>query len=304
MTIPRQDPDAVAEGFRRARAVTRGHARSFYFASAALAPAKRRAAFALYAFCRRLDDLVDEPDGADVAAIRARLDGARAVVRALAAGVDGAARAVPPWHPTELAALGDTLARHRIPAEPLLELVRGVEMDLTPRPFATRVELDAYCYRVAGTVGEMMAAVLGARDPVALAPAADLGRAMQLTNILRDVAEDLARGRLYLPLDDLAAAGVGVADLARGRVDGAFRRLMAAEIDRARRLYRRALAGVRHIADARSRLAVRLMAAIYADILRVIEAQGYDVFARRATVPARRKLALAAAVVVRGEAAA
>ena len=286
------NPVVLTEGYARATAVAREHARSFYFASFALGGARRRAALALYAFCRRLDDLVDASD-APAATLPARLAETEALVHAVHAGTP--LPATPgPWHPSELAALRDTVVRFGIPVEPFVDLLRGVGMDLVQHRYATFADLDVYCYRVAGTVGLMLTPVLGYRDEAALDPAADLGRAMQLTNILRDVGEDLARGRIYLPLDELAAAGLCEDDLFARRVDERFRRFMRGQIDRARRYYARAATGVRHLDGPRSRLCVRLMAGIYADILRVIEAQGHDVFRRRAVVTGRRKLVLAA----------
>jgi phytoene synthase len=292
----------VQDGYLRCRRIARAHARSFYAAAFCLDPVRRRAAMALYAFCRRLDDLVDEPGRQDARAIAARLHETRRFVRALGSGRT-APVALAPWHPHELAALGDAIARHGVPLEPLLALVAGVEMDLVKTRYASFAELDTYCHLVAGTVGMMLVPVLGNGDPAALPYADALGRAMQLTNILRDVAEDLARDRLYLPLDELAAAGIGEDDLRAGRVDARFRAFMHAQIARARAGYERALPGIRHLAG-RSRLAVALMAVFYRDILRVIEERDCDVFRARAVVPGRRKLALAAATVWRGRDAA
>ena len=232
----------LRDGYRRARLLTRAHARSFHAASIWLDATRRRSAMALYAFCRRLDDLVDEPDAGDASRIAGRLGEARCLLRALGAGRPPLL-APAPWHPHELAALGDTIARHRIPIEPLLALVDGVEMDLVKTRYATFAELHLYCHRVAGTVGLALAPVLGYDDPVALSHAADLGRAMQLTNILRDIGEDLARGRLYLPLDELRAAGIEESDLEAGRVDDRFRAFMCAQIARARACYARAVPG-------------------------------------------------------------
>ncbi len=201
-----------------------------------------------------------------------------------------------PWHPAEIAALRDTVHRFGIPEPPFQELIDGVAMDLTISRYPDFASLECYCYRVAGTVGLMMTPVLGYTDVAALAPAADLGRAMQLTNILRDVAEDLGRDRVYLPQDELAAAGLDDAFLRRGQCDERFRTFMRAQVARARDYYARARRGVPYLASARSRRTVALMAALYGDILRVIEAQDYDVFRARAVVPGRRKLALAAGV--------
>jgi phytoene synthase len=267
------------------------HARSFSLAAWALPPRRRDAARALYAFCRRLDDLVDE--SAPSLALRKRLVEARALVRAVY-GTGALPVAGPPWDAAELAALRDTIRRWEIPEGPFRDLIAGVEMDLTQRRYATFAALDAYCFRVAGTVGLMLAPVLGYTTPRALAAAADLGRAMQLTNILRDVREDLERGRVYLPQDELGAFGVTEDDLARGRMSGRMRRLLVWQIARARRYYASGRAGIRFLRGVRARLTVRLMSALYADILRTIEAADYDVFHERAVVPARRKAALIA----------
>lgn len=297
------DRDLVRAGYRRAHALTRAHAKSFHFASWALGGARRQGALALYAFCRRLDDLVDEAS-APPDALVPRLDAARALVRAACvAGAD--LRAVPPpFDVAETAALRDTIQSFAIPERPFQDLIDGVAMDLTVRRYATAADLDRYCYLVAGTVGLMMAPLLGYRDPAALAPAAALGHAMQLTNILRDVGEDLGRDRIYLPQADLAAAGIGEADLRAGRVDARFRALMRGQVARARALYAEARRGIPLLDGVRSRLTVRLMAAVYGDILRVIEAQGYDVFRRRAVVSGGRKVVLAAAALRAREAAA
>lgn len=286
-------PSLVAAGYRHAEGVAREHARSFYFASRALDRRRRTAALALYAFCRRVDDLVDE-GAASPAEMAHRLGAGRRTIAAVFRGRLGeAAAAGGPWLPQELAALEDTVRRCRVPEAPLQELITGVEMDLTPRRYANWDDLAVYCQRVAGTVGLMMAPVLGYRDPAALGPAAALGRAMQLTNILRDIGEDLDRGRLYLPLEALAAAGLSEDDLRRRCAGHRFQTLMRDAIVRTRALYAEALRGVHWLDGPRARLTVRLMAIVYRDILRVIERQEYDVFRRRAVVPGRRKLALA-----------
>ncbi|MDQ3264365.1 MAG: phytoene/squalene synthase family protein [Myxococcota bacterium] len=274
-------------GYQSARAVTRHHAKSFYFSSVALFGARRRGAFALYAFCRRLDDLVDGAE-ADTAALPRLLDQARELVSGLF--TRGTPTRMEPWPEQEQLAFLDTIQRFKIRQQPFLELIDGMQMDLVQSRYQTWAELDLYCYRVAGTVGLMMAPLLGTTDPVALGHAADLGRAMQLTNIVRDVKEDLARGRLYLPQEDLAAAGLTEAELARGVVDDRVRALLSTQLTRARRLYASAQQGVPYLSGFGSQRVVRLMGDIYGGILEVIEERDFDIFTQRASLPTRRKL--------------
>ena len=281
-------------GYRRAREVTRHHAKSFYFSSFALFGSRLRAAFALYAFCRRLDDLVDEAPPADLAQ---QLRRARALVSSLY-GSRTALTPIAPWSLPELSATADTLERFQIPEQPLQDLISGMEMDVAPRPYETYADLDLYCYRVAGTIGLLLTPVLGFSSAAALAPAADLGRAMHLTNILRDLGEDLDRGRCYLPREDLDRFGVAEADLRAHRVDDRFVALLQFQIDRARQLYQRAASGVGFLQGFGSQRLVRTMGAIYGGILSVIERQGYDVFSARAFVPGRAKLAIALRVLL------
>jgi 15-cis-phytoene synthase len=284
----------VREGYRRARHLTRVHARSFSLASLLLFGARRRAAFALYAFCRRLDDAVDvgPTEGLPV-----RLAHARSVVEALYGEEPGALLGPiegSPFHPAELAALKDTLSRFSIPKQPFLDLLSGMEMDVRQRRYSRFEELDRYCYCVASSVGLMLCPVLGTRDVRALAAAADLGRAMQLTNILRDVKEDLQRGRIYLPMDELLAFGLDEADLEAGRLDDRMRAFLRCQIARARAYYARAARGTGFLRGFGTRRMVKLMGALYGGILEAIESQGHDVFSARARVPLSRKLRLVA----------
>ncbi len=194
------------------------------------------------------------------------------------------------WPVDELAALGDAIARFGIPEQPFQDLISGMEMDLVKTRYANFAELELYCYRVAGTVGLMMAPVLGIRDERALEPAAELGKAMQLTNILRDVAEDFGRGRIYLPADELSAFGVSEEQLRVGLVDDRFAALMRFQVARARAQYERGATGVPFLTGFGSQRMVRLMGALYSGILGAIERQGYDVFCSRAHVPLASKL--------------
>ncbi|WP_223642035.1 phytoene/squalene synthase family protein [Corallococcus sp. EGB] len=314
-------PALIAQGYRRAKAVTRHHAKSFFFASYLLFGQRRKAAFALYAFCRRLDDLVDAGESALPG--EAALDLATRLARArervaevylplpeLASKELGpvssrqpSVDAPSPWDPSEFAALRHTIHHYRIPEQPFQDLISGMEMDLTKLRYDTWEELDLYCYRVAGVVGLMLTPVLGCEDARAVEPAADLGRAMQLTNILRDVREDLERGRVYLPSEELRAFGITEDALRAGRVDAKWRDFMRFQIQRARAYYARAAAGVRYLTGFGSQRMVRLMGAIYGDILRDIEARDCDVFSGRAHTTTGRKLELTAKVFLRPRAA-
>jgi 15-cis-phytoene synthase len=296
-------PDVLREGYARAQAVTREHAKSFFFSSLAFFGPRRRAAFALYAFCRRLDDMVDAESHAPVAVLRSRLDRARGVVDALFQGrplpqgqADGVAGT---WHPAELAAFLDTVQRYRIPRAPFDGLLDGMEMDLSITRYRTWDELRLYCHRVAGVVGLMMTPVLGYRAPAALPYADELGIAMQLTNILRDVAEDWRRGRLYLPTEELGQFGLGEADLERAvdagtmHGDPRFVAFFRMQVERARASYALAQHGIPLLEGAGARRLVRLMSEVYGGILPAIERQELDVFRGRAHVTLWGKVGLA-----------
>ena len=246
-------------------------------AAARLLPARVRAsATALYAFCREADDLVDH--GADpaaaVATLRARLD-------AIYAGRPGASACD--------RALAVVVERHELPRAPLDALIEGFEWDALGRRYASLRELEDYCARVAGTVGAMMAVLMGARSPAALARACELGVAMQMTNIARDVGEDARKGRLYLPLEWFDEAGLDpaaflAAPSACPRIRGLIQRLL----DAADALYARIDRGVAELAPA-CRPGIHAARLIYADIGRVVRDQGHDSVSRRAVVPGHRK---------------
>ncbi len=281
-------PAILASSYQLCRAITREHARTFYFASHVLGARLQRAAYAVYGFCRLADDVVDRAKmGADPALVREELGLFRRAVRALRQGEELPESAFP-WFP----ALQDTVQTYGIPAHLFDELLDGLEMDLEPRRYESFEELYGYCYRVASTVGLMLCYVFGYRSPKALEHAVDMGIAMQLTNILRDIPEDYELGRLYLPLEELEAYGYSEADLARGVVNDAFRALMAFQVERARMYYRRAWQGIGLLASRQGRVCTRIMSRLYAGILDEIERLNYDVFRQRAFVALRRKLLL------------
>jgi phytoene synthase len=250
--------------------ITRTHSKSFYFSSQLLPPAKRRAVRALYAFCRTSDDMVDQPQPRGDAA------------RALATWVRLVHAPSPlPGHPV-LRAWHDTIQRYGIERRLIDELLAGIAMDLTVQRYATFDDLTVYCYRVASVVGLMTMQIIGSA-PGAAPYAVQLGMALQLTNILRDVGEDAARGRVYLPEADLEAHGLTAGDILEGRRDAAFRQLMVAQIARAEALYAAAWPGVA-LLSRDSRLAIGAAAQVYQAILGQIAANDYDVYTRRAQV--------------------
>jgi 15-cis-phytoene synthase len=280
LSAPLATPTALAAmagdaiEWRLCAAIARSYGRSFFLASHCLPPDRRRAIHATYAYCRIADDIADL--SADAASAALALD---LWEEQLAA----------PTHPVAVA-FAATRARFKVPVEPARELIAGVRMDLDPCRFATWDELRRYCYHVAGTVGLLVAPLLGCRDDAALPHAVDLGIAMQLTNILRDVGEDARRGRLYLPLDELAAFGCDPEAILCGRPSGQFRELLAFQAARARDLYVQARRGIPALSPT-GRLTTLAASQFYATILAAIEEQDYDVFGARAYVPNGRKIA-------------
>lgn len=269
----------LAEAYALCRNVTRDHAKSFYFCAQFLPAGKRQAIYAVYALCRHLDDIVDTSSGRSADDTRAVLDAWSA--RLVEPGPDD--------HPA-LVAWRDAATNFHIPVDLAEELVRGVLMDLVQSRYATYGELEVYCYRVASVVGLMTSRIFGFTDERALDRAVDLGIAMQLTNICRDVGEDARLGRIYIPLEELERFGVAESDILEGRFSPSFVRLMQFQIERARVLYRSAEQGIAWL-SADSRMTVRLSSRIYGQILGRIERNGYDVLSRRAYVPFHRKLA-------------
>ncbi len=255
---------------------------SFYSSFRFLDPSRRRAITALYAFCREVDDVVDECADPGVAA--AKLAWWRGEVRAMYAGR--------PSHPVTRA-LAPAAARFDLPEELLGEIVDGMEMDLRHSRYPDFAALQLYCYRVASVVGLLSAAIFGYRDRRTQKYAHDLGLALQLTNIIRDVGEDARRGRIYVPLDELARFDVAEADILAARHTEAFSALMAFQVERARETYDRALAALPE-ADRKAQRPGLVMAAIYRTLLEEIAGDGCRVLTHRTSLPPARKLWIAA----------
>jgi phytoene synthase len=254
---------------------------SFYYSFLFLSPERRRAITALYAFCREVDDVVDEVSDPGIA--RSKLAWWRAEV---AGAYIGTAQ-----HPVARALI-PVVATYELPQAHLQTVIDGMAMDLDQSRYLDFPALEHYCHKVAGAVGLMSAEIFGYTHPETRGYARDLGVAFQLTNILRDVGEDARRGRIYLPQDDLARFDVAPSSLSSGMASDGFRALMAFEVERAREWYARALAQL----PAEDRPAQRtglIMAAIYRTLLDEIARDGYRVLDRRTSLTPLRKLWIA-----------
>jgi len=272
----------LRKAYAYCQTVTRRSSSNFYYAFRLLTPERREALYAVYAFCRFVDDVADDQNRRDPAALLARWHEELELV------YGGA-----PTHPISYA-LADAVRRFRLPQEYFLDLTRGVEMDLTHRRYATFDELYQYCYRVASVVGLLCIEIFGYQRPSAREYAVDLGIAFQLTNILRDVLEDARRGRIYLPLEDLRRFDCTEAELLSGRYSPRVGALMAFECGRARAYYLRAR-GALAPEDRGSLAAAEAMRSIYERLLDRIEARHFDVFGPKVTLPRYEKVTLALA---------
>ena len=261
--------------FQHCRAVARRRAKNFYYSFLLLPRAQRNAMCAVYAFMRYCDDLSDEPG-----ATREPLDRWRTALDQALAGQYGSHPALPAFH--------DTVLRYRIPHSYFYEMIDGVSSDLQPRCMQTFDQLYRYCYQVASVVGLTTIHIFGFDSSQALPLAEKCGVAFQLTNILRDVREDVERGRIYFPQEDLTRFGVCADDLKRGKPTPQFIELMRFEAGRARDYYKESqpLLGMVH---ARSRASLWALIEIYSRLLAKIEASNYDVLSRRIALSAVEK---------------
>jgi phytoene synthase len=290
--------DRLAASYECCRALHRAHGRTYYLATRLLPRWKRRHVHALYGFTRYTDEIVDRIGGDGPAERAVRL---REWADRFTAALDGAAVEDP-----ILPAVLHTIRVFDLDRADFTAFLRSMEMDLTVGAYDTYDDLLSYMEGSAAAIGTMMLPILGVSrgsDRLSLGsvdraaarePARQLGLAFQLTNFIRDVGEDLDRGRIYLPLKDLAEFGVSPADLAARVATGPVRDLIAYEVGRARRHYARAAPGIPMLAPS-SQACIRAAFRLYGGILDEVVWAGFDVFSRRATVPNRRRLAVAAA---------
>jgi phytoene synthase len=282
---------SLAESYEICRKLHAAHGRTYYLATHLLPRERRRHVHALYAFARYADDLVDHR------ALGWSLERRRETLEAWSGNALDALAGGAGDDPV-LTATSRTISELGISHEDVRAFLGSMAMDLTVTRYATYADLSEYMHGSAAVIGTMMLPVLGVCDPRARQPAMDLGVAFQLTNFLRDVAEDWDRGRIYLPLEDLERFGVGEWDFHARHVGPRFRRLLAYEAGRTRALYRRAEAGWALLPPA-SRRCIRVAHRLYGGILDALERAGYDVFDVRAALSRRRKLAITAREVVR-----
>jgi phytoene synthase len=254
---------------------------SFYYSFLFLPPERRRAITALYAFCREVDDTVDETSDGSVA--RIKLAWWRTEVAAMYGGT--------PTHPVMLA-LQPHLQPYDLKQEHLQAIIDGMEMDLDQSRYLDYPGLRKYCWHVAGVVGILSASIFGASDPATLQYAEKLGLAFQLTNIIRDVGEDARKGRIYLPVNELQQFGVTAADILNARHSEKFEALMKFQTDRAQKIYDEAFALLPK-ADRRAQRPGLMMAAIYRTLLGEIERDGFHVLTQKISLTPLRKLWLA-----------
>ncbi len=275
------DKKELDRAYNFCEAVTAANSRSFFTASRFLPKEKRRSVRALYAFCRKSDDIVDRPPSGrrDPAAVREALASWQS--RSLTQKADRKDPVALAW--------SDARRQYGIPPRYAEQLIQGVARDITDSRYQTFADLTGYCYGVAATVGLMSMHIIGFSGVEAIPYALKLGVALQLTNVLRDVGEDWAAGRLYLPLDDLRKFDLDEMDVDAGVVDDRWRAFMRFQIGRTRQLYSEAWPGIALI-HADGRFAIAAAADLYRAILTDIEAHDYDVFSRRAHVNAWGKL--------------
>lgn len=268
----------VNEAYEECRLITKREAKNFFYAFITLPPAKRKAIYATYAFCRYCDDAVDE----DVPTER-KLDALLKLREYLAAAYQGEANG------PVFTALAHTIQTYNIPPTYLQEVINGVEMDVTKSRYETFDELRLYCYRVASAVGLICLEIFGYSDSKAKDHAIDLGLGMQLTNILRDIQEDAERGRVYIPRQDLQQFGYSEAELLGGVLNQAQRQLMEFQVQRAREYFKKGI-GLMPYLSPRSRACPSVLAHLYMRILSRIEDANYNVFNGRVRLKPTEKL--------------
>lgn len=273
------DAKKLQTGFQEAKKITKKFAKTFYLASLFLPKDKKYASYAIYAICRLSDEAVDELSSSD------QKNNLQKLEQKIASAYSGEETNEP-----LLVAFRHTVNNYEIPKEYFEALIEGMRMDLEIKQYPNFLALQEYCYKAAGVVGLIMLKIFGYKDKIARDYAVKLGIAMQLTNILRDINEDLMRGRIYIPQDEMLQFNVLKGQLSQGRNNEDFKNLLRFQIGRCRKLYNESLAGIKLIDNFPSRLVVLAMRGIYSGILDSIIKNNYDVFTKRAFVSKLKKL--------------
>ena len=273
------DSQKLKAGFQEAKRITKEFAKTFYLASLFLPKDKKYASYAVYAICRLGDETVDDLTCPDPERNLQKLE-----QKIAAAYTDNIIEA------PLLIAFSHTVNTYKIPKEYFDTLIKGMRMDLKIKRYANFSALYEYCYRVAGVVGKIMLKIFGYQDKTAETYAIELGVAMQLTNILRDINEDLMRDRIYLPQEEMLAFGVSEQQLSLSKNNEAFKNLLRFQIQRCRKLYRQCLPGVKLINSCSARFVVLAIQEIYSSILNAIQKNNYDIFTKRCFVKKIEKI--------------
>jgi len=282
--------DQIELGFEEARKITRHFAKTFYLASFFLPKEDRQAAYSVYAICRISDESVDNssssPASRQLDKVRQRID--------LAYSASS---------PEELLLLSfqKTVNKYQIPKEYFDDLLEGMRMDLIKTRYANFEELNDYCYKVAGVIGLIMLKIFRCEDESAKKSAISLGIAMQMTNILRDLAEDCLRGRIYLPYECLKEFQVAENDIALGKISANFKRMAGYLILRTKEEYLKACPGIKFIRGLRQKFVVIAMKEMYSGILDEIKNNDYDVFSKRASVGSLKKWLIIIKILLKGK---
>lgn len=279
----------VEKAYEYCKSVTKFHAKSFYFAAKFLPKHKQKAVYPIYAFCRHVDDEIDEIGDGDEAEAVKSVEKWKANLNNIYENKFDEQRTTNNEQTQVFIAFQDVLQTYQIPQNLPLELIQGVLMDTTTKRYETFEELYVYCYRVASTVGLMSSEILGYSDKIALEYAEAMGIGMQLTNILRDVKEDAEIGRIYIPQEDLRRFNISEEQIFARKFDENFRQMMKFQVERAREYYEKGEKGI-PLLEKDSRFTVLLASRIYAKILDKIENLDYNVFSARAHTNKSQKL--------------
>ena len=291
MSFSKNNHKEIEKAYKYCKSITKLHAKSFYFAAKFLPKIKQKAVYPIYAFCRRVDDEIDEiGEGNEAEAIEIVKIWEENLNKVYAEISDSKFQISENNEQNEVfLAWNDLLKNYKIPQDLPLDLIKGVLMDTNIKRYESFTELYVYCYRVASTVGLMSSEILGYSDVVALEYAEKMGVAMQLTNILRDVKEDAAIGRIYLPLEDLRKFNVTEKQILANEFDENFRELMKFQIERAENYYHEGEKGIRFL-EKDSRFTVLLASRTYAKILEEIKKLNYNIFLKRAHTTKLQKI--------------